>query len=262
MISIDLSGKVAVVTGVANRRSIAFAIAGALHAAGARIVLTYQGERIEESVRALAPEVGGAAALPCDVTSDAEMDALFAAVEREAGGLDILVHSIAFAGREEFEAPFENASRAGFLRAAEVSAFSLVALARRAAPLMEKRGGGAVVCLTFLGGERVVPGYKVMGPAKALLEANTRYLAESLGRRNVRVNAVSAGPLRTLSLAGIPGGRDLLATLSEKNPLGRPITLEEVAHAALFLLSPLASGVTGETLHVDAGYHVLGMYPA
>jgi enoyl-[acyl-carrier protein] reductase I len=254
----DLTGKTGLVIGVANKRSIAWAIAQATARRGARLALTYQG-RFEEHVNDLSQGLEAPLVLPCDVTSDAEIDAVFAKVQQEFGGLDFLVHGAAFAPREELSAPFTNTSREGFRTALDISAYSLIALARGAAPLMEARGGGSILTLSYLGSERVFPNYNVMGVAKAALEATVRYLAADLGARNIRVNAISAGPVKTLAAAGISGFSNVLNVYRERAPLRRNIETNEVGEAAAFLLSPAASAITGEVLMVDAGFHVSGM---
>ena len=253
-----LEGKTGLVLGVANKRSIAWACAQSLAAAGMRLALTYQGERMEEGVRQLAAELPGSLVLPCDVTQNESLDALFASLERELGGLDALVHAIAFAKREELSGDFFNTSREGWAVAQEVSAFSLLALTRRALPLMEGRAG-SIVTLSYIGGERVVPNYNVMGVAKAALEASVRYLAHDLGPRGIRVNAISSGPIRTLSAAGIDGFSAILDHIAARAPLRRNITAEEVGDVCAFLASPLARGITGSTVYVDAGYHIMGL---
>ena len=255
----DFSGKLGLIVGVANKRSIAWAIAQATARRGARLALTYQG-RFEEHVRDLSEGLDPAPlVLPCDVTSDSEINDVFTRVEQEFGGLDFAVHGAAFAPREELEASFLNTSRNGFRTTMDVSAYSLIALARGAAPLMEKRGGGSILTLSYLGSERVVPGYHVMGVAKAALEATVRYLAADVGPRNIRVNAVSAGPIKTLAAAGIKGFSNILHIYPERAPLRRNIETGEVAEAAAFLLSDAGKGVTGEVLFVDAGYHAIGV---
>jgi enoyl-[acyl-carrier protein] reductase I len=255
----DLSGRTGLIVGVANKRSLAWAIAQSTARRGARLVLTYQG-RFEEHVRELAQTLeGGALVLPCDVTSDAEIADVFARVDQELGGLDFLVHGAAFASRDDLTAPFIDTSREGFRLALDVSAYSLIALARGAAPLMQKRGGGSIVTLTYLGSDRVFPNYKVMGVAKAALEATVRYLAVDAGASNIRVNAVSAGPVKTLAAAGIAGFSSILHVYPERAPLKRNVTAAEVGEAAAFLLSDAAAGITGEVMMVDAGFHVTGM---
>jgi enoyl-[acyl-carrier protein] reductase I len=256
---IDFTGKHGLIVGVANKRSIAWAIAQATARGGARLALTYQG-RFEENVQELSEGLPHPPLiLPCDVSSDAEIDAVFAKVEQEFGGLDFVVHGAAFARKEELSEPFSSTSREGFRLAMDISAYSLIALARGAAPLMDKRGGGSIVALTYLGSERVFPNYNVMGVAKAALEANVRYLAADLGARNIRVNAVSAGPIKTISAMGIGGFSSILNVYRERAPLRRNVDTSEVGNAAAFLLSEAAKGITGEVLMVDAGYHVTGM---
>jgi len=252
-----LEGKKGLIVGVANKRSIAWSIAEALHREGARLAFNYQGERLEENVRSLAGELPGSLVLPCDVTRDDEIDALFAKVKEEFGRLDILVHCVAFARKEDLEAEFLATSRDGFKTALDISAYSLTALARRAAPLME--GGGSIVALTYLGSGKVVPGYNVMGVAKAALESSIRYLAQDLGKRNIRVNGISSGPISTLAARGVPGFTKMLQIVRERAPLPRNTEPAEVGDAALFLCSPLARGITGEVIHVDNGYHIMGM---
>jgi enoyl-[acyl-carrier protein] reductase I len=251
-----LEGKKALIVGVANKRSIAWAIAEALHREGARLAFNYQGERLKENVEGLAAGLAGSVVFPCDVTKDGEIDALFANVKGAFGRLDILVHCVAFAKKEDLEAGFLTTSRDGFALALDVSAYSLTALARRAAPLME--GGGAMVALTYLGSERVVPKYNVMGVAKAALEASVRYLAYDLGKQNIRVNGISAGPINTLAARGISGFTDILKIVRDKSPLPRNTEPAEVGDTALFLCSDLARGVTGEVLFVDNGFHIMG----
>jgi enoyl-[acyl-carrier protein] reductase I len=255
----DLTGKTGLVVGVANKRSIAWAIAQAAAHQGARLAITYQGERLEENVRELAAGLADPLVLPLDVTSDAQIDAVFAAVEREFGGLDFLVHGAAFAPREELAAPFVQTSREGFRTSLDISAYSLVALARGAVPLMERRGGGSILTLTYLGSERVFQNYNVMGVAKAALEACVRYLAADLGARNIRVNAISAGPIKTLAASGISGFSSILQLYRDRAPLRRTVDPAEVADAAIFLLGPGGRAVTAEVLMVDAGYHAIGM---
>jgi enoyl-[acyl-carrier protein] reductase I len=256
---IDFSGKTGLIVGVANKRSIAWAIAQATANGGARLALTYQG-RFEENVQELS---GGLPTpplvLPCDVSSDDDIAAVCQRVDAEFGGLDFLVHGAAFARKEELSEPFVNTSREGFRLAMDISAYSLIALARGAAPLMEKRGSGSIVTLTYLGSERVFPNYNVMGVAKAALEANVRYLAADLGPRNIRVNAVSAGPIKTISAMGIGGFSSILGVYRERAPLRRNVDTTEVGEAAAFLLSDAARGISGEVLMVDAGFHVTGM---
>jgi len=252
-----LEGRKGLIVGVANKRSIAWSIAAALHREGARLAFNYQGERLEENVRSLAGEMEGSVVFPCDVTRDDEIDALFAKVKEEFGRLDILVHCVAFARKEDLEGEFLATSRDGFKMAMDISAFSLTALAQRAAPLME--GGGSILALTYLGADKVVPGYNVMGVAKAALESSIRYLAQDLGKRNIRVNGISSGPISTLAARGVPGFTKVLQIVRERSPLPRNTEPAEVGDAALFLCSPLARGITGEVIFVDNGYHIMGM---
>ncbi len=252
-----LEGKKGLIVGVANKRSIAWSIAEALHREGARLAFNYQGERLEENVRSLAGEIEGSLVLPCDVTKDDEIDALFAKVKEEFGRLDILVHCVAFARKEDLDGQFLATSRDGFKTAMDISAYSLTALAQRAAPLME--GGGSIVALTYLGSDKVVPGYNVMGVAKAALESSIRYLAQDLGKRNIRVNGISSGPISTLAARGVPGFTRMLQIVRERSPLPRNTEPAEVGDAALFLCSSLSRGVTGEVVYVDNGYHIMGM---
>ena len=252
-----LADRKAIVFGVANDHSIAWAIAQALQREGADLAFTYAGESIERRVRPLAASIGVDRVLPCDVTRDDEIAATFAALREQWGRVDIVIHAVAFARRDELKGRFLHTSRDGFRIALEVSAYSLVAIARHAEPLM--RAGGSLLTLTYLGAERVLPNYNVMGIAKAALEASVRYLAYDLGPQKIRVNAISAGPLRTLSSAGITGFKDMLHHHEERAPLRRNIEAHEVANAAVYLCSDMGSGVTGEVLHVDAGYNIVGM---
>src|SRR4051812_21808836 len=253
-----LDGKKGVIFGVANERSIAWAISQALHDAGAELAFTYAGEMLEKRVRPLAEGIGAKIVLPCDVTKDEDIQSVFAALKSEWGGLDILILAIAFANKEDLARPYVHTSRAGFHLALDVSTYSMVALTREAALLMQGRGG-AVVTLTYLGAEKVIPNYNVMGVAKAALEATVRYLAYDLGPSNIRVNAISAGPVRTLAAAGISGFKDMLHYAAERAPLKRNIEAEEVGRTALYLVSDMSAAVTGEVLHVDAGYNIVGM---
>lgn len=255
----SLSGKVGLVVGVANKRSLSWAIAQAAARHGATLALTYQ-PRFEEHVRELAGTLSPSPlVLPLDVQNDAEIDAVFDRLQRDHGGLDFLVHGVAFANRDDITNSFLQTSREGFRLALDISAYSLVALARGARPLMEARGGGSIVTLTYLGSARVFPNYNVMGVAKAALESSVRYLAAELGPLNIRVNAISAGPVKTLAAAGIGGFSTILGVVRERAPLRRTIDAAEVGEAAVFLLGPAASGITGEILMVDSGYHILGM---
>jgi enoyl-[acyl-carrier protein] reductase I len=253
------TGRRALVLGVANERSIAWAIARALAREGARLALTYVGESLERRVRPLGESVAAELILPCDVTDDGQIDALAGEIERRWQGLDILVHAIAFANREDLSGRFVDTSREGFRLALDVSAYSLVALARAAAPLLRSAGGGSILTLTFAGSERVFPNYNVMGVAKAALEATVRYLAADLGPDQIRVNAISAGPIKTLSAAGIRGFRDMLHVAEERAPLRRNVSAEEVGETALLLLGPAGSAVTGQVVYVDAGLSILGV---
>ncbi|HXY80837.1 MAG TPA: enoyl-ACP reductase [Gaiellaceae bacterium] len=254
------TGKRALVLGVANKRSIAWAIARQLAEGGARLAFTYQGERIEQSVRELAATVDTALVTGCDVRSDEDLERVFAeASEAFGGGLDVLVHSVAFAAAEDLEGRFTDTPRDRFWLALDVSAYSLVACARAAEPLMENAGGGSIVTMTYLGGERAVPHYNVMGVAKATLDASVRYLAWDLGRKNIRVNAISAGPVRTLAARSIAGFPTMEAIVEERAPLHRHVSAEDVGAAAAYLLSDAARNVTGTTLYVDSGYHAMGM---
>jgi len=255
----DLQGKTGLIVGIANKRSIAWAIAQSASAAGARLAVTYQGERLEENVRELSATLASPLILPCDVTDDAQIAHVFSEIEREFGGLDFLVHGAAFAPREELAAPFVQTSREGFRLSLDISAYSLVALARGATPLMERRGGGSIVTLTYLGSKRVFQNYNVMGVAKAALEACVRYLAADLGPKGIRVNAISAGPIKTLAAAGISGFTTILQHYRDRAPLRRTVDTSDVADAAMFLLSSAGRGVTAEILMVDGGYHATGM---
>jgi enoyl-[acyl-carrier protein] reductase I len=253
-----LEGKTGLVFGVANRRSIAWSIAQALAGAGAQLAFTFQGERIEAGVRELAASVDSPLVLPCDVTRDEDLDTVFEQVGTQFDGLDILVHSVAYAAREDLEGRFVDTSRANFQMALDISAYSLTAMVKRAEPLMARRGGGSVLTMTYLGGERAVPNYNVMGVAKAALDASVRYLASELGSQNIRVNAISAGPIRTLAARSISGFTIMEEHYEKRAPLRRNVDASEVGQTALFLCSPMASGITGEVLFVDAGYHVMG----
>jgi len=255
----DLAGKTGLIVGVANKRSIAWAIARAAAGAGARLAVTYQGERLEENVRELAASLTDPLIMPCDVTDDAQIAAVFSGIERDFGGLDFVVHGAAFAPREELSAPFVQTTREGFRLSLDISAYSLIALARGAAPLMEKRGGGSILTLTYLGSERVFQNYNVMGVAKAALESTVRYLAADLGPRGIRVNAISAGPINTLAASGISGFTSILQHYRDRAPLRRTVETAEVADAALLLLSAAGRAVTAEVLMVDGGYHATGM---
>ena len=254
------AGKRGLVLGVANRRSIAWAIARRLAEEGAELAFTYQGERLERNVRELAGQVGSPLVTSCDVRSDEDVARVFAELaEAFDGGLDLLVHSVAYAAAEDLEGRFTDTPRDRFWLALDVSAYSLVAVARAAEPLLEARGGGSVLTMTYLGGERAVPHYNVMGVAKAALDASVRYLAWDLGSKNIRVNAISAGPVRTLAARSIAGFPTMEAIVEERSPLHRPIDADDVGAAAAYLLSDAARNVTGTTLYVDSGYHAMGM---
>ncbi|MBJ8028755.1 MULTISPECIES: enoyl-ACP reductase FabI [Bacillus cereus group] len=255
---LNLKGKNIIIMGVANQRSIAWGIARSLHEAGANLIFTYAGERLEKNVRDLAESLEGqkSLVLPCDVTNDEDIARCFQSIKEEVGVVHGLAHCIAFANRDDLKGEFVDTSRDGFLLAQNISSFSLTAVARAAKPLMTE--GGSIVTLTYLGGERVVANYNVMGVAKASLDASVRYLANDLGQHNIRVNSVSAGPIRTLSAKGVGDFNSILKQIEERAPLRRNVTQEEVGNTALFLFSDLASGVTGENIHVDSGYHILG----
>jgi len=254
-----LEGKTGIIFGVANKRSIAWAIAQTFATNGMRLAFTYQGERLKESVEELTSTVSGSLLLPCDVTSDEEIDKVFKSVGEAFGKLDVLVHSVAFAPREDMENEFVKTTRNGFRTAHDISSYSLVGLTRAAAPLMEKAGGGSVLAMTYYGAVKAVLGYNVMGVAKASLEATVRYLAADLGPQNIRVNAISAGPVNTLAARGVRGFTDMLKYAAEKAPLRRNVKLEEIGDAALFLCSSMSSAITGEVMYVDCGYNIIGL---
>ena len=247
------------IVGVANKRSISWAIARAAADAGARLAVTYQGERLEENVRDLCAGLNDPLVLPLDVSDDEQITKVFEEVEKGFGGLDFLIHGAAFAPRDELASPFVQTSRQGFRVSLDISAYSLIALARGALPLMERRGGGSIVTLTYLGSTRVFHNYNVMGVAKAALEASVRYLAADLGAKAIRVNAISAGPIKTLAASGIAGFTDVLQHYRDRAPLRRTIDTSEVADAAMFLISNASRAITAEVLMVDAGYHATGM---
>src|SRR5437899_3605920 len=251
-----LDGKNGLIIGVANKHSIAWAIAQSTASQGARLLFNYQNERLRENVEELVATMPGAKAFPCDVGDDAQIAALIQNVGKEIRKLDFLVHSVAYAPREELTGQFVNTTRQGFATALDVSAYSLVAVTRAALPLMID--GGSVVTLTYLGAERVVPHYNVMGVAKAALEATVRYLAHDLGPKNIRVNAISAGPIRTLAARGIAGFGDMLKSHAERAPMKRNVDTAEIGPTAAFLLSEAGSGITGETIYVDCGYNIMG----
>jgi enoyl-[acyl-carrier protein] reductase I len=249
-------GKKALVVGVANERSLAWAIARELHAGGAELGFNYLGEALERRVRPLAESVNAALIEPCNVAEDAQLDVLFEKVRQTWGSLDILIHSVAFANREDLEGRFVNTSREGFRVAMDISAYSLVAMAKRAEPLMEGRDG-SIVTLSYYGAQKVVPNYNVMGVAKAALEASTRYLAWDMGPKKIRVNAISAGPVKTLAAAGIRDFRSMLAAAEEKTPLKENITAEDVGALGAFLCGPGGKHITGTTMYVDSGAHIM-----
>ncbi|MEO5935872.1 MAG: enoyl-ACP reductase [Terriglobales bacterium] len=253
---LSLQGRNAVVFGVANKRSIAWAIAQHLQAAGAKLAITYQNERLEAEAKDMITALPGAEAFRCDVSNDTEIDQLFAQLKEKYGKLDILVHSVAYAPAEELKNDFLQTSREGFRVAHDVSVYSLIAVTRAAAPLMTD--GGSVMTLTYYGAEKVVPKYNVMGVAKAALEATVRYLAADVGARKIRVNAISAGPIKTLAARGIGSLGEMMKTQAERSPLKRNVDVNEVADTALFLASDLAAGITGETIYVDCGYNIMG----
>ncbi|MFN2492692.1 MAG: enoyl-ACP reductase [Pyrinomonadaceae bacterium] len=253
-----LENKFGIIFGVANKRSIAWATAQALHEAGARLAFTYQGDRLKENVENLTNEaMPGSLLLPCDVTKQKEVDETFKRVSEEFGRLEFLIHSIAYAPREALGGEFLATTREAFLTALEISAYSLAQLARAATPLMTD--GGSIVCMSYYGAEKVVAGYNVMGVAKAALEASTRYLANDLGPRNIRINAISAGPIQTLSARGVSDFSTMLKHHAERAALRRNVEAREVGNTALFLCSPMSSGITGEVIHVDCGYSIMGI---
>jgi enoyl-[acyl-carrier protein] reductase I len=252
-----LNEKVGIIFGVANKRSIAWACASACAEQGARMAFTYQSERLQENVEKLAGELNDSLVVPCDVTDQAQVDAAFDAVRDKYGRLDFVVHSIAFAPKEALEGEFVTTTRDAFRTALEISAYSLTQIALAASPLMTE--GGSIVTMSYYGAEKVVSNYNVMGVAKAALEASTRYLAADLGKNNIRVNAISAGPLNTLSARGVKNMGSLLGYVGEKSPLKRNVTAAEVGNTALFLVSDMSSGITGETIYVDCGYNIMGI---
>jgi enoyl-[acyl-carrier protein] reductase I len=254
----SLQGKHGLIVGVANKRSISWGIAQAAAAQGARLALTYPSERLGENVRELAAQLENPLLAPCDVASDEQISGLAATIDREFGGLDFLVHGAAFAPADALSQPFVETSRESFRIALDVSAYSLVALTRAVVPLMAKRGGGSIVTLTYIGSQRVFQNYNVMGVAKAALESAVRYLAADLGPQNIRVNAISAGAIKTLAASGISGFSSILNVYRERAPLRRGVDQSEVADAATFLLGPASRGITGEIVMVDAGFHTVG----
>ncbi|MHB1745805.1 MAG: enoyl-ACP reductase FabI [Acidobacteriaceae bacterium] len=253
---LQLNGRIAVVFGLANKRSIAWAIAQKLHESGCKIIISYQNDRMKQEAEGLLVDLPGAEAVQCDVSNDAEIASVFADLKQRHGKLHVLVHSVAYAPAEELRNDFVQTTREGFRIAHDVSVYSLIALSRAAAPLMTE--GGSILTLTYYGAEKVVPHYNVMGVAKAALEATVRYLASDLGRQNIRVNAISAGPIKTLAARGIGGLGDLLKLHADRSPLHRNTEQAEVGGAAVFLASDLASGITGEVIHVDSGYNIMG----
>jgi enoyl-[acyl-carrier protein] reductase I len=255
-VSLSLEGKTAIVFGVANKRSIAWGITQRLQQAGAKLIVTYQNERVRLEAEDLIASLPGAEAYQCDVSHDDQIDSLFKQIKSRFGKLDIMVHSVAFAPQESLKNDFVQTSRDAFRIAHDVSVYSLIALARGAAPLMSD--GGSIMTMTYYGAEKVVPHYNVMGVAKAALEASVRYLAYDLGKQKVRVNAISAGPIKTLAARGIAGFGEMLGAQAEKAPLQRNVEVDEVATTALFLASDLSTGITGETLYVDCGYNIMG----
>lgn len=252
-----MAGKKGVILGLANDKSIAWGIAKALAEAGAELAFTFQGEALEKRVRPLAESLGSEIVLPCDVTDEDSMDAVFKTLEEKWGKLDFMVHAIAFSDKEELKGLYLQTSRVNFLRSMDISCYSLTALCQRAAPLMSD--GGSILTLTYYGAERVMPHYNVMGVAKAALEASVRYLAADLGPQGIRVNAISAGPIKTLAASGIGDFRYILKWNELNSPLRRNVTTDEVGGSSLYFLSDLSSGVTGEVHHVDSGYHTQGM---
>lgn len=254
--TLSLNGKTYVVMGVANKRSIAWGIAQSLHNAGANLIFTYAGERLEKSVRELAESLDQSyLVLPCDVTSDEDVAKCFREVKEAVGTISGVAHCIAFANKEELQGDYMNVTRDGFLLAHNISAYSLTAVAKEAKELMSE--GGSIVTLTYLGGERAIPNYNVMGVAKASLDASVRYLAADLGKDNIRVNSISAGPIRTLSAKGVSDFNSILKEIEERAPLRRNTTPEEVGDTAVFLFSDMSRGITGENIHVDSGFHIL-----
>jgi len=252
-----LENKVGMIFGVANQRSIAWACAQACAAHGAKLAFTYQGERLKENVEKLTKDMAGAIVVPCDVTNQAEVDAAFETVNKRFGKLDFLIHSIAYAPKEALEGEFLTTSREAFLTALEISAFSLTQLSLAAVPLM--KDGGSIITMSYYGAEKVVRNYNVMGVAKSALESSVRYLAEDLGKQNIRVNAISAGPINTLSARGVKNMGAMLKHIAEKSPLRRNVEAREVGNTALFLVSDLASAITGETIYVDCGFNIIGI---
>lgn len=254
--SFSLGGRVAVVFGVANKRSIAWSIAQGLHQAGAKLAITYQNERLAQEAKDLILSLPGAEAFMCDVSNDQDIERVFAQLKERYGKLDVLVHSVAYAPAEELRGEFVNTTREGFRIAHDVSVYSLIALARAAAPLMTD--GGSIMTMTYYGAEKVVPHYNVMAVAKAALESTVRYLASDLGPKKIRVNAISAGPIKTLAARGISGLGEMLKAHAERSPLKRNVDVNEVGSTGVFLASDASSGITGEVIYVDCGYNVMG----
>ena len=253
---LNLEGRIAVVFGLANKRSIAWAIAQKLHASGCKLIISYQNDRMKQEAEGLLAELPGAETVQCDVSNDAEITSVFADLKQRHGKLHVLVHSVAYAPAEELRNDFLQTTREGFRIAHDVSVYSLIALSRAAAPLMTD--GGSILTMTYYGAEKVVPHYNVMGVAKASLEATVRYLAADLGKLNIRINAISAGPIKTLAARGIGGLSDLLKLHADRSPLHRNTEQSEVGGTAVFLASDLASGITGEVIYVDSGYNIMG----
>ena len=252
-----LKNKIGIIFGVANKRSIAWACAESCMDAGAKVAFTYQGERLQRNLEKLTGEMEDTLVVPCDVTNQAEVDAAFEAVDRKYGRLDFLIHSIAYAPKEALEGEFVTTTRDAFLTALEISAFSLTQVSLAAQPLMTD--GGSIVTMSYYGAEKVVSNYNVMGVAKSALESSVRYLAADLGKNNIRINAISAGPINTLSARGVKNMGSLLGYVAEKSPLNRNVEASEVGNTALFLVSDLSSGITGETIYVDCGYNIMGI---
>ncbi|OLC36695.1 MAG: enoyl-ACP reductase [Acidobacteria bacterium 13_1_20CM_2_55_15] len=253
-----LEGKTGLIMGIANKRSIAWGVANSVNSAGARLILTHQNERLGENVRELAPLLNNPMVLPCDVASDEQIQALMDRIREEAGHLDFLVHALAYAPREALSGMYAETKRADFAVALDVSAYSLAAISRAALPLMQDRQA-SIVTLTYFGSERVIQNYNVMGVAKAALEASVRYLANDLGPQGIRVNAISAGPIKTLASSAVSGISNMIKLHAERAPLRKQVDIEEVGDTALFLVSPLSRGISGEVIYVDGGYHILGV---
>ncbi len=252
-----MDGKRGLIMGVANSRSIAWGIAEQMHKNGAELAFTYQGDALGKRVRPLAEQVGSNIVLPCDVTDESSIDSVFKALEKEWGQLDFIVHAIAYSDKDELSGKYLDTTRDNFLMTMDISVYSFTTIAKRAVPLM--KNGGSLITMSYLGAERVMPHYNVMGVAKAALEASVRYLASDVGEQNIRVNAISAGPIKTLAASGIGDFRFILKWNEYNSPLRKNITIEDVGNAALFLLSDLGSGVTGDVIHIDSGYHSVGM---